>query len=156
MLLLLFNAGQSDDWLSIRRNSSNDILSTVSHRVPPRVDPRWWFTCNSVSALSFRRYTRCRENINAGSAAKTDRQHSDVACSFSLSCSLPFPPLLAASPLYGENLAFKLITQLLPLYSRKTRNSLCRLSLASLLLFFSFFPLASHLRFPRPLAFSRH
>lgn len=77
-------------------------------------------------------YPRCRfasiygaAKEYADSAAKTDRQHSDVARSF----SLPFLPLcpspfLAPPVLSLENLTFKLITQLLPPAARRARLSL--------------------------------
>lgn len=90
-------------------------------------------------------YPYCRFAGIYGAAKKyaralRQRPTGNILMSRALSLSLPFSPFLAPSPLYGENLTFKLITQLLPLSCRKTRNSLCRSSVASLLLFLSFSP----------------
>lgn len=152
----------------IRRNSNNDILSVVSHRVPPggSVVVHLQFR---VRAVVSQVYIRCREKIR-----DEDRQHSDVARSLSLSfsfclspssislslsrfiflivVSLPFSPSVL-SP--RENLTFKLITQLLPPAARRATLSAVRSFSSRFPL--SLLPLASPLR-PNSLypAFSRH
>lgn len=151
----------------IRRNSNNDILSVVSHRVPPggSVVVHLQFR---VRAVVSQVYIRCREKIR-----DEDRQHSDVARSLSVFLFLSFPPprFLSLSPFIflivvslpfspsvlspRENLTFKLITQLLPPAARRATLSAVRSFSSRFPL--SLLPLASPLR-PNSLypAFSRH
>lgn len=151
----------------IRRNSNNDILSVVSHRVPPggSVVVHLQFR---VRAVVSQVYIRCREKIR-----DEDRQHSDVARSLSVFLFLPFPPprflslsrfifLIVVSLPFSpsilsprENLTFKLITQLLPPAARRATLSAVRSFSSRFPL--SLLPLASPLR-PNSLypAFSRH